>query len=107
MLLVGVAVGATYGYPQNCVMYDTPPLPNAMSNVRLIGCAAAANATPLPAVRSRTSKILLRDTPRAAPVTTLHLISARRVSSRFSSRLEVWDLAMVVFLTRRCRRQPS
>src|SRR5215468_4796167 len=106
MLLVGVAVGATFGYPQNCVMYAIPALPPSMSNVRWIGCAAAANATPLPAVLSRTSKILLRDTPRAAPVATLHLIRARRVSSCFSSRWEVWDLAMVVFLRGRCRPRP-
>src|SRR4051812_1743421 len=55
MLLVGVAAAAIAGSGQACVNHAAPPLPASMSNVRLISCALAANATSLPAVRSRIS----------------------------------------------------
>ena len=92
---------------QSSSNHARPPLPATMWTRARGRGSAAANATPLPAVLSRISKILLRETPSAAPAATLHLMRARRVSSCFSSRLEVLDLAMVGLLTRRCRPRPA
>src|ERR1044071_1607306 len=75
-------------------VHARPPLPITMWTERAVGVADAANATSLPAVPARISKILLRETPSAAPAATVHLISARRERSCCSARTERGCLAM-------------
>src|SRR6185369_7416963 len=100
----GSAAAAMSLCGQSSWNHAAPPLPAMMCTERAVGLAEAAIATSLPAVLSR---IFERDTPRAAPAATLHLMRARRVISRCSSRLEKGDFAMVGLLTRRCRPRPA
>ena len=51
----GLFALAIAGSGQNSVSHARLPLPNSMSNVRLIGWLLAANATPLPFVAPRAS----------------------------------------------------